>query len=114
MATLEDFIHNAKFLVVDDELANVRLLERTLERWGYFNVESTIDPYEGLSLFAQTSPDIVLLDLSMPHIDGFAFMEQIKPLTPAGAYLPIIVLTADITAAARRKALSAGAKDFLI
>ncbi len=110
---MEDFIKNAKFLIVDDELANLRLLERTLERWGYFNVESTTDPEEAITLFTWSLPDIVLLDLAMPEVDGFSFLDRIKPLIPADYHLPVIVLTADVTPATRRKALSAGAKDFL-
>ncbi len=103
----------AKFLIVDDELANVRVLEQLLEEWGCFNVESTTDPCETLSRYSAFQPDIILLDLMMPDLDGFQVMEQLKPSIPAGIYLPILVLTADISAQAKRKALAAGAKDFL-
>lgn len=105
--------HDAKILIVDDEPANVTLLERTLARWGYANHISTTDAREVVSLFEQHRPDIILLDLMMPHLDGFEVMEQLKPLIPDSCYLPILVLTADITPEAKRKALAGGAKDFL-
>jgi len=111
---LNEFIQNAKFLAVDDELANLRLLERTLEKWGYTNVWSTTDPREAAALFAEHQPDLILLDLMMPHLDGFQVIEQLKPLTPPGAYLPILMLTADANPATKRRALAAGAKDFLV
>ena len=58
-------------------------------------------------------PDIILLDLMMPEMDGFAVMEHLRPLIPAESYLPILVLTADTSMQTKRRALAAGAKDFL-
>ncbi len=103
----------SKILIVDDEEANVRLLERTLQRWGYTNLVATTDSRETVSLFEQHRPDLILLDLMMPHIDGFTVMESIKALLPEGVFLPILVLTADSNPQVKRRALSAGAKDFL-
>jgi putative two-component system response regulator len=102
-----------RILIVDDESANVLLLERILQRAGYHNLRSTNDPRRVLPLFAEFRPDLVLLDLHMPHFDGFAVMEQLRPRVPEGQYLPILVLTADITSTAKQRALSNGAKDFL-
>ncbi len=106
-------LQQARILVVDDEPANVLLLERVLQRGGYTNVASTTDARCVLQLFQEARPDLVLLDLRMPYIDGFAVMEQLQPRIATDEYLPILVLTADITAAARERALSGGAKDFL-
>lgn len=103
----------AKILIVDDEEANVRLLERTLQRWGYTNLVSTTDAREALGLFQQHRPDLVLLDLMMPYVDGFTIMDSIKTSLPAGVFMPILVLTADANPQVKRRALSAGAKDFL-
>ncbi len=64
-------------------------------------------------MVVDSKPDLILLDLHMPHVDGFAFLERIKPLIGEGDYLPILVLTADITQEAKKRALSLGAKDFL-
>src|SRR5439155_14374697 len=102
-----------RILVVDDQPANVEVLARILKREGYRNVKSTNDPREALPLFTQFPPDLILLDLVMPHLDGVAVIELLRPHIPASAYLPILVLTADSTAEAKRRALSAGAKDFL-
>jgi len=109
----EQSFQSARFLIVDDELANIRVLEQMLEEWSCFNVESTLNPRETLALYSTFQPDIILLDLTMPELDGFQVMEQLRSSIPAGIYLPILVLTADISTLAKRKALAAGAKDFL-
>ncbi len=99
-------------MIVDDQEANVLLLERMLQSAGFTNVVSTSDPAEVEDLYNGFRPDLLLLDLHMPRLDGFAVMEKLK----AGLgndYLPILVLTADSTRETRLKALEAGAKDFL-
>jgi putative two-component system response regulator len=113
-SAVADFsIHHARILIVDDQEANTRFLERILRWAGYTRVTSTTDSLEVLSIFTHLGPDLILLDLTMPHISGFEVMEQLKPLIPAGDYLPILVLTADATSAVKRQALAAGAMDFL-
>jgi len=102
----EDTIKNARILIVDDEEANVLYLEAILRKPGYSEVRSTQDSRQVLSLFQESKPDLILLDLMMPHLDGFAVMEQLKPLIAQDSYLPILVLTADISPETRRKALS--------
>ena len=109
----ETILQQGKILIVDDEKVNVRLLEVILHQAGYAHVQSTIDAREALPLFAEFEPDLVLLDLHMPHLDGFMVMEQLKTRLEEGVYLPILVLTADTTAQTKRKALAGGAKDFL-
>src|SRR5262249_5145682 len=104
---------SARLLVVDDEEANVDLLEQMLARAGYGNVTGTTDPRAALELARERPPSLILLDLMMPHLDGFALMEQLRPLIEEALFLPILVLTADITPAAKERALTAGAKDFL-
>jgi signal transduction histidine kinase len=103
----------AKVLVVDDEPSNVRLLERTLELFGGLEWRCTTDPREAIPIFAEFQPDIVLTDLHMPHLDGYQVMEQLQQIIPEDVFLPIVVLTADVTPETRRKALSAGAHDFI-
>ena len=102
-----------RVLVVDDEPANVRLLERILQKAGHTAVCSTCDPREAVGLFARTSPDLVLLDLQMPHLSGFEVMRQLRELMASGEFLPIVILTADITPQTKLRALSEGASDFL-
>jgi putative two-component system response regulator len=105
---------DARILIVDDEPANVLLLERLLETAGYTTLKSTTDPRETLVLYADFDPDLILLDLTMPHLDGLAVMTQLRHTIPDGTYLPILVLTADLTAETKQRALSTGAKDFLL
>jgi len=104
---------SGRILVVDDEESNVILLTRMLTRAGYSFVTSTTDSRQALPLFRESRPDLVVLDLMMPYLDGFAVMEQIQAELPEDAYVPILVLTADVTPEALRRALSAGARDFL-
>src|SRR5437867_11460613 len=103
----------AKILVVDDEEANVRLLERLLLQAGYTNVQSTTDSRRVVALYTEFQPDLILLDLHMPYRDGFELLEDLERLIPEGSYVPVLVLTADVTGEALRRALRAGAKDFL-
>ena len=102
-----------RILIVDDEPANVKLLERILQRAGYADLCSTTDPREVAALIHSFVPDLLLIDLLMPHLDGFALLEQLAVLTPDRPFLPRLVLTADITAEAKTRALSLGATDFL-
>jgi putative two-component system response regulator len=104
---------DAKILILDDQQSNVRLLEEILLGAGYNQITSTTDSREGVSLFVLIQPDLILLDLMMPHLDGFQVMEQLQPLVLAGNYVPILVLTADIDRDIRRRALAGGASDFL-
>ncbi|GAC1431010.1 MAG: response regulator [Chloroflexota bacterium] len=110
---LDETLLNARVLIVDDQDANVLLLTRILTQMGFTNLISTTDPREVVPLFTAEPPDLLLLDLHMPHLDGFGVLEQIRPLIPVTAYLPIVVLTADVTPQAKRHALASGARDFL-
>lgn len=105
--------HNARILIVDDQEVNLLLLEQILEREGYTNVTSITDPRGIFALFAESEPDLILLDLMMPELSGFEVMERLERLIPKENYLPILVLTADITLEAKRKALAGQATDFL-
>ena len=108
-----ELIHQAKIFIIDDELINVRLLGRFLETAGYKNVTMTTDPHRAIAMFTDDDPDLVLLDLHMPHPDGFELLQALRDLTPPNAFLPIVVLTADCTSDAKRRALTLGATDFL-
>src|SRR5262245_30216948 len=84
-----------------------------LARAGYRNCHSTQDSRNVMSMWAELNPDVILLDLHMPHLDGYGVLEQLKPHLPQETYLPILVLTADGLPGAKQKALSLGATDFL-
>ncbi len=103
---------NARILIVDDEPANVDLLRRLLERAGFSRIESTNDSREAADLYVKFRPDLILLDLHMPHRDGLEVMDELNKIAEA-SYLPIMMLTGDDTQEAKREALSRGAKDFL-
>lgn len=108
-----NMIRQATILVVDDELPNVRLLERILTRANCPNLITTTDAREALSLFEKHQPDLVLTDWCMPYYDGCALIEQIQAVIGSDDYVPVVILTADVTAETRRRALAAGATDFL-
>lgn len=104
---------SARILIVDDQKENVLLLVRILEQAGYKDVQHTTEPNQFLNLYEQFGPDLILLDLHMPHVDGIGLMKELATRIRPGDFLPILVLTADTTQTARDKALSLGAKDFL-
>ncbi|HZQ35905.1 MAG TPA: ATP-binding protein [Dehalococcoidia bacterium] len=106
-------LHGAHILVVDDEEANVDLLEQVLGRAGFERVSGLTDPRRVLPLVSSAPVDLILLDLMMPQLDGFVLMEQVRGTQAEGDYLPILVLTADVTPPTRQRALASGATDFL-
>ena len=103
---------NARILMVDDEEANLDILRRTLSRAGFWRLESTQDSREAASLYVRHRPDLILLDLHMPHMDGLQVLDTLREIAEA-TYLPILILSGDLTPEARRDALSRGAKDFV-
>lgn len=106
-------LKNANILIVDDQQANIDVLTSLLELKEYTNLKQTTDSRIVISLFKESEPDLILLDLMMPYLDGFQILEQLKELIPAGTYMPILVLTADVTPDAKQIALAGGASDFL-
>ena len=104
--------HMARIFLVDDEPANLKLLERTLRSHGYEALLPIGDPREVVGWYETVRPDLIVLDLRMPHLDGFEVMQQLQaledPLLP-----PILVLTAQGGQDQRLRALAAGARDFL-
>ena len=103
---------DSTIMVIDDQDANVALLRKILGSAGYRRIEAETDARRMLDRFDEHRPDVILLDLHMPHLDGFAVLERLRPKIGA-SYLPVIVLTADATPEARLRALAAGATDFL-
>lgn len=100
-------------LVVDDEPANTRLLHRVIQTSGLGDVTAVHDPREGEEAFARVAPDLVLLDLRMPHVDGFALLATLRAAVPAHSYLPFVVLTGNGNHEDRERALALGASDFI-
>ena len=101
-----------KILIIDDEPANVALLTDILLESGYSRVQSLSDSRRALEMCESFRPDLVLLDLMMPHVDGFTILEQLRETDEA--FLPVIVLTADSNEQTKLRALRSGATDFLL
>jgi diguanylate cyclase (GGDEF)-like protein len=105
-----DEIFNAGILIVDDQEANVQLLEQMLRNAGYARITATRDPHAVFSLHRDNNYDLILLDLQMPGLDGFQVMERLKEIETDG-YLPVLAVTAE--PAHKLRALQCGAKDFV-
>jgi putative two-component system response regulator len=104
---------DARILIVDDQEANVRLLQDVLVRAGYQEIEGLTDPRRVPDVLDSFQPDLILLDLLMPYIDGLAVLDLLPSIVAPGSFLPVLVLTADASADAKLQALAAGASDFL-
>jgi DNA-binding response OmpR family regulator len=103
-----------KILIVDDEPTNVALLEDMLQEAGYTRLQLVTDSRAALDVCATFNPDLILLDLMMPHVDGFTILEKLREQEDGETFLPVVVLTADISDETKRRALAAGATDFLV
>ena len=103
-------VHNARILVVDDREPNVRLLVRLLRGAAYSCIESTTDPRKVYGLHRKNPYDLILLDVSMPGMDGFQVMDGLREIE-TGGYLPVLMITAEPEH--KLRALREGAKDFV-
>ena len=106
-------IHDARIAVVDDETANVQLLQRILELEGYTEVSGFTDPREFLATCRILPPDLVLLDLMMPEVNGFDVLERFRGSVDDFEYRPVMIITSDDDRDTKQRALSSGARDFL-
>jgi signal transduction histidine kinase len=104
---------NSRILVVDDQSANLRVLETVLDVAGYQDVKCLSDSRQVLGVVAEYAPDLIMLDLHMPHVDGLEVLDQLATVIPKDDYVPVLVLTGDASSAAKERALSRGAHDFL-
>lgn len=104
---------DSKIMIIDAQVSNVLQLEGLLQEEGYTNFVSVSDSREALASFLGFKPDLVLVDLQMPHLDGYAVMQQLRKNISPDTFLPILVLTTNITPEAKRRALLEGATDFL-
>jgi len=109
----EPLLHQMKILVVDDDRMSVTLLEQLLQRHGYCHVKAVTDSRVAVETCISFDPDLLLLDLIMPEVDGFAVLDAIRS-DAAEDFLPIVVLTGDTHEESKARALEAGATDFLL
>jgi putative two-component system response regulator len=108
----EEQIRDATILIVDDEPANIQLLSEILRTDGYARLHSTTDPLEALDLYRELQPDLVLLDIRMPQLDGLEVLRRLQRIE-LGHYTPVLVLTGKTDLATRLQALEGGARDFV-
>jgi len=113
-ATVVDLdVSGFRVVVIDDQVTNVEFLTALLERDGFRHVVGVSDPRRALDAVVAEDADLVLLDLMMPHVDGYDVLRGLRHALPGGRFLPVLVMTADATPEARRRALELGATDFL-
>ena len=110
---LDTTLTTARILIVDDNASNVLLLEGILQEEDYIAYRSITRLTASPADISRASARLILLDLQMPYLDGFEVMKQLRPHIPPEAFLPILVLTADMTSETKRQALAGGAMDFL-
>jgi signal transduction histidine kinase len=103
----------ARILVIDDEEANLRLLHGVLAPT-YTHVKMVSDARRVQDTLVEFAPDLVLVDLHMPHVSGYDVLESVRNVTGEGDFVPVVVVTADVSHEAKRRALALGATDFLI
>ena len=99
---------DSRILIVDDQIDNLNVLAAVLKFAGYTNVNCLNDSRTILQDFQEFQPDLILLDLHMPHVDGLAAMDQLSTVISEDDYFPVLVLTGDGTTEAKEKALSHG------
>src|SRR5579871_3405765 len=107
-------LRDMRVVLVDDNRTNLDLLEQILGTAGYRNVVSIFDATALSEELRQQPADLVLLDLHMPHVDGFEILQSLEAEIGAPCYLPVLVITADTSVEMRRRALQLGARDFLL
>jgi putative two-component system response regulator len=110
---LSSSFETARILIIDDDVRNLKLLARLLGESGYTSVQVTADPRSALPVFAEFHPDLILLDLQMPGMDGFEVMAELQPWIPEETILPILMITGNDSPEVKERALAAGAMDFL-
>lgn len=106
-------LEGSRILIVDDEKSNLVLLRGMLQREGYRELELVEDSREAIETFKSFQPDLLVLDLHMPHMSGFEVMAGVRELLDDDAYFPILMLTADVRPEVKEEALAGGARDFL-
>lgn len=111
---MSEGIEGARIVIAEDDEGNVLLLRMLLENAGYTNLRTTTDPRELLVSIEEVTPDILLLDLHMPHMSGIQVMERIRALTGEDHSFPILVLSGDTNPRTRDRVMALGASDFLV
>lgn len=109
---LPEFFKRAKIAIVDDEPVNIKIVRKHLQIAGYENFITTTDSPAAVALIGKEDPDVVLLDVMMPQVDGIQILQAIRADRRL-CHIPVLILTASTDAATKLRALEAGASDFL-
>lgn len=112
LSTLPVDITSARILIVDDHEASVNVLERLLRSAGYHQLLALTDSRKVLPSFRTFNPDILIIDIRMPHLDGFAVLRQIQSMR-MNTFLPVLMITGDCDSNVKEQALATGATDFV-
>lgn len=104
---------SARILVIDDNLSNCEVVQELLVVGGYSYIDVLNDSRQAVDRIVKEAPDLVLLDLHMPHVTGYEVLAQLSQRMGPDAFIPILVFTADSTSSARKRALDLGANDFI-
>jgi putative two-component system response regulator len=104
---------DAKILIVDDEANIVRMLTRALEAAGYKSIQGFIDPVAALAYFNSSTPDLIVLDVNMPGMTGYDFLNDLSQRLTEDTFLPVLMVSGLPEAETRLHALQAGAINFL-
>ena len=109
-------VHHSKILIIDDESTHIDFLKHLLaaQKYTRANIKGVTNPREALSGFTEFQPDLVILDLLMPGVGGMQVLKQLRASIPAETFLPVLVVTSDLTIESRREALASGATDFIV
>jgi putative two-component system response regulator len=110
---LLEALQTAKILLVDDDEGSTRLITEILRYQGFKNVKSINDSRGVVTGFIELRPDIVILDLRMPHIDGFQVLNLLQALVEKDLQLPVIIVSAESASEVKFRALDAGAADYI-
>jgi putative two-component system response regulator len=111
---MDNDLTQAWIMIVEDDFDNRQLLELTFRTNGYPNVLEVADGRKAVQVFAENRPDMVLVDHHMPHVDGLDIIRDINDLVSDDEFLPIVMLSGDVSSEVRRKATEFGASDFLL
>lgn len=111
-ATLDSSVLNSTLMIVDDQVINIKVLKQHLKEAGYEKVVTTNKPTEALNLALERRPDLLMLDIVMPELNGLELLRLVRQ-DPQLKYVPILMITANSDPETKLKALDFGASDFL-
>ena len=111
--SFETWLKDAQILLIDDDAGIIEVMVRMLGADGFAQVETVQSPLAAPEAFRTIQPDLVILDYHMPQVNGLMLLEELKSMIGPSTYLPVVMMTADVSIETRQRALLFGAADFL-